>query len=74
MKHIWIICLLVVCSCNTVKEDFAVNEDYEKLFPPKEIEKPANKRCSCNCAILIRHWKVTNTPVRKHRMTLNNIR
>ena len=32
MKHIWIICLLVVCSCNTVKEDFAVNEDYEKLF------------------------------------------
>lgn len=43
MKHIWIICLLVVCSCNTVKEDFAVNEDYEKLFPPKEIEKPANK-------------------------------
>lgn len=44
MKHIWIICLLVVCNCNTVKEDFEANEDYEKLFPSKEIEKPANKR------------------------------
>lgn len=44
MKHIWIICLLIVCSCNTVKEDSIINEDYEKLFPPKEIEKPENKR------------------------------
>ena len=32
MKHVWIIsCLLFVCSCNTVREDFVVNEDYEKL-------------------------------------------
>ena len=45
MKHVWIIsCLLFVCSCNTVREDFVVNEDYEKLFPSKEIEKPENKR------------------------------
>lgn len=35
---------LFVCSCNTVREDFVVNEDYEKLFPSKEIEKPENKR------------------------------
>lgn len=44
MKYIWIICLLMMCSCNTVKEDSIINEDYEKLFPPKEIEKPGNKR------------------------------
>lgn len=29
MKYVWIIsCLLFVCSCNTVREDFVVNEDY----------------------------------------------
>ena len=44
MKYIWTICLLLVCGCNTVKEDSAINEEYEKLFPPKEIEKPENKR------------------------------
>ena len=45
MKYIWIMCvLLLVCSCNTVKEDTIINEDYEKIFPPKEIEKPENKR------------------------------
>lgn len=44
MKHIWIICLLMMCSCNTVKEDSIINEDYERLFPLKEIEKPENKR------------------------------
>ncbi|MCI7069379.1 hypothetical protein [Bacteroides pyogenes] len=45
MKYIWTMCvLLLVCSCNTVKEDTIINEDYEKIFPPKEIEKPENKR------------------------------
>ena len=44
MKYIWIIGLLIVCSCNTTKEDFEVKENYETLFPPKEIEKPENKR------------------------------
>lgn len=44
MKYIWIICLLGVCGCNIVKDELAVDEDYEKLFPPKEIEKPVNKR------------------------------
>ena len=45
MKYIWTMCLsLLVCSCNTVKEDTIINEEYEKLFPPKEIEKPENKR------------------------------
>lgn len=44
MKQIWIICLLAVCGCNTVKEDSLVNEDYDKLFPPKEIEKPENRK------------------------------
>lgn len=44
MKYIWTIYLLLVCGCNTVNEDTIINEEYEKLFPPKEIEKPENKR------------------------------
>ena len=44
MKYVWILCLLIISSCNIVKEDNIVQEDYEKLFPPKEIEKPENKR------------------------------
>lgn len=57
MKYIWTICLLLVCGCNTVKEDTTIDEEYEKLFPPKEIEKPENKRenWSCSCATLIWH-------------------
>ena len=79
MKHIWIICLLVVCSCNTVKEDFAVNEDYEKLFPPKEIEKPANKRgelfvqlCDPNQALEGYQYPGTETPddAEQYKITL----
>lgn len=34
----------MMCSCNTVKEDNIINEDYENIFPNKEIEKPENKR------------------------------
>lgn len=26
------------------KKDTTIDEEYEKLFPPKEIEKPENKR------------------------------
>lgn len=77
MKHVWIIsCLLFVCSCNTVREDFVVNEDYEKLFPSKEIEKPENKRgellvqlCDPDQAL-----RTINISVPKLRMVLTNIK
>ncbi|MEG0462940.1 hypothetical protein [Bacteroides sp.] len=48
MKYVWIICLMAICSCNTVKDDLIVDENYEKLFPLKEIEKPENKRGELN--------------------------
>mgnify|MGYP000628613843 CR=1 FL=1 len=77
MKYVWIIsCLLFVCSCNTVREDFVVNEDYEKLFPSKEIEKPENKRGELLVQLCdpIRHWRTINIPVPKLRMVLTNIK
>lgn len=44
MKYIWIICLVALCSCNTINDDQIVEEDYETLFPPKDIEEPENVR------------------------------
>ncbi|WP_373722448.1 hypothetical protein [Bacteroides heparinolyticus] len=69
MKYLWTICLLLVCGCNTVKEDTIIEEDYEKLFPPKEIEKPENKRgelnvqlCDPNLALENYKYPGTETP------------
>ncbi|RXE63798.1 hypothetical protein ED328_16200, partial [Muribaculaceae bacterium Isolate-001 (NCI)] len=69
MKYLWTICLLLVCGCNTVKEDTIIEEEYEKLFPPKEIEKPENKRgelnvqlCDPNLALENYKYPGTETP------------
>lgn len=69
MKYIWTICLLLVCGCNTVKEDTTIDEEYEKLFPPKEIEKPENKRgelvvqlCDPNLALKDYKYPGTEAP------------
>lgn len=69
MKYIWIMCLLLICSCNTVKEDAVINEEYEKLFPPKDIEKPENKRgellvqlCDPGLALKNYNYPGTETP------------
>ncbi|MEY8686903.1 hypothetical protein AB9N12_12490 [Bacteroides sp. AN502(2024)] len=69
MKYIWIMCLLLVCGCNTIKEDAVINEEYEKLFPPKEIEKPENKRgelpvelCDPDLALKSYKYPGTETP------------
>lgn len=80
MKYIWIMCvLLLVCSCNTVKEDTIINEDYEKIFPPKEIEKPENKRGEltiqlCDPDLALKNYKYpgTETPegAEKYKVTL----
>lgn len=48
MKYLWMICLLVLSSCNPIIDDQFVEEDYEKLFPIKDIEKPENKRGELN--------------------------
>ncbi|TYK33627.1 hypothetical protein [Bacteroides pyogenes] len=66
MKYIWTICLLLICSCNTVKEDTIINEEYEKLFPPKEIEKPENKRGDlvvqlCDPELALENYKYPGT-------------
>ncbi len=66
MKHIWIMCLLLVYGCNTVKEDTVINEEYEKLFPPKEIEKPENKRGEllvelCDPDLALKNYKYPGT-------------
>ncbi|MCI5560211.1 MAG: hypothetical protein SPJ29_04655 [Phocaeicola sp.] len=66
MKYIWIISLLLVCSCNTVKEDTIIDEEYEKLFPPKEIEKPENKRGEfnvelCDPTLALENYKYPGT-------------
>ncbi|MGR4858217.1 hypothetical protein ABLT32_03885 [Bacteroides pyogenes] len=66
MKYIWTICLLLICSCNTVKEDTIINEEYEKLFPPKEIEKPENKRGElvvqlCDPELALENYKYPGT-------------
>lgn len=46
--------LSAVCyaAATLVREDFVVNEDYEKLFPSKEIEKPENKQRRVACTIV----------------------
>lgn len=79
MKYIWIICLLLAYSCNTVKEDTIINEEYEKLFPPKEIEKPENKRGEltvqlCDPELALENYKYQGTEIpgdtEKYKVTL----
>ncbi len=45
MKYqLLILGLLIATSCNKVKEDTPIEEDYESLFPDKGIEKPEIER------------------------------
>ncbi len=45
MKYqLLILGLLLATSCNNVKEDDPIEEDYEALFPDKGIEKPETER------------------------------
>jgi hypothetical protein len=38
MKYVWIIsCLLFVCSCNTVREDFAEIISLKLTYGPKDL-------------------------------------
>lgn len=39
-----ILCILFTVSCNKVKEEDFIEEDYESLFPDKGIEKPETER------------------------------
>ncbi len=80
MKYVWMVCLLLtVCGCNTVKEDYIVQEDYDKLFPSKEIERPENRREQflvqlCDPNLILEKYKypgtVTPDDAEQYKVTL----
>lgn len=80
MRYIWTMCVLLLAySCNTIQEDNIINEDYDKLFPPKGIEKPENKRGEltvqlCDPGLALESYKYPGTEVPgdrdKYKVTL----